>query len=503
MSESEAERSERDFESGGVRDGLTEHDPRLHSILLAGVGHAVIAVDPEARIFYWNRAAEDLYGWRAEEVLGRSVLEVTVPSLSEREAETILARLRAGEGWSGEFLVRRKDGSVFTALVTDRPVFDEQGEMAAIVGVNVDVSDRVRTEEALRESEARYRSVLELLPESVVVYAEGKILYANRAAARLVNLPGGDGLVGREIMDLLHPSQAEQLRDRMVEAQAGGAVRRGVVEEIRMPDGRARVLEISSAPINYGGEPARQAVVRDITERVRMEEELRRLAFHLDAIREEEQSRLAREIHDELGQILTGLKLDVAWLERRLQADPEAYPTREELVDRATELRRQVEEAMDSVRHVSSELRPTVLDDLGLEAGLEWLVAQFSRRFDGVCEARMRIPSAEDAPLGDSCSTALFRILQEALTNVLRHASASRVSIRAERVDGWLELAVEDDGVGFQPDAPRPDGSAGLLVMRERARGCGGRLDLRCEPGGGVTVTARIPLSVAEADTPS
>ncbi|WP_168735281.1 cache domain-containing sensor histidine kinase [Pseudothauera rhizosphaerae] len=225
---------------------------------------------------------------------------------------------------------------------------------------------------------------------------------------------------------------------------------------------------------------------RDALERALKESDERlryKLAVDLENVREEERARISREMHDELGQLLTGIRMEVSWLGKRLSS-------REgELACKADAVKMQIDQVIATVRRISAELRPLVLDDLGFAAAASWYVDQFSSR-TGLA-ATLDLP-AHEAPRGSPVASALFRILQESLTNAARHAGASRVSVRLSHAEGKWRLAVQDDGCGFDPAHARK-GGIGLVGMRERAAMLGGRLSVASTPGGGTLVEAIIP----------
>ena len=204
----------------------------------------------------------------------------------------------------------------------------------------------------------------------------------------------------------------------------------------------------------------------------------------LQSLREEERRRLARELHDEFGQALTGLKLDLAWLGRQLGTSAP------ELVGDTAAMAARVDTTVDAVRRIASQLRPAVLDDLGLVAALEWQAAEFERRSGVVCELDAQL---DDEAISEPTATAVFRVFQEALTNVVRHAQARRVEAAFARTDGRLTLRVRDDGVGLVAGATRRPGALGLAGMRERAAALGGEVTVRPAPGGGTLVTLVVP----------
>jgi signal transduction histidine kinase len=214
-------------------------------------------------------------------------------------------------------------------------------------------------------------------------------------------------------------------------------------------------------------------------------EELRALSSRLQSVREEESGRIAREIHDEVGQMLTALRMDVTWLEAGPESSRRTDP---EFSEKLESMKRLIETAAESVRRIMTDLRPAVLDELGLGAAVEWYVEEFRKRTGIQC----RLTSNLDGAAPDR-STALFRILQEALTNVARHSGATSVEVLLEAKEGRIRLEVTDNGRGIPEEKVSDSRSLGLLGMRERARSLGGEVSIRRVPGGGTTVEADIP----------
>jgi signal transduction histidine kinase len=229
-----------------------------------------------------------------------------------------------------------------------------------------------------------------------------------------------------------------------------------------------------------------------LAERQRAESELREsnrqlqsLSASLQNYREEERTRIARELHDELGQLLTGIRMEVSWLGGRL------LPEQSTLADKVTTVKGQIDRTIATVRRISSELRPLVLDDLGLSAAASWYADQFSSRTGLVVE--LSLPDV-DPERGDAVATALFRVLQESLTNVARHAQAEKVTVCLAFKNGVWSLSVSDDGLGFIPKPGEP-GDIGLVGMRERAQNLGGRFSVTSAPGQGTRIDVAIPAT--------
>jgi len=236
-------------------------------------------------------------------------------------------------------------------------------------------------------------------------------------------------------------------------------------------------------------------VVDDITERRQVEEQLRssreqlrNLAAYTQSVREEERIKIAREIHDELGQALTGLKMNLSWLDKKLSEAGDVVPR--SLLEEITSMSKLVDTTIQTVREISTELRPGVLDDLGLTAAIEWQLQEFQTRTGIRCNFTS---SPENITLDQDRSTAIFRIFQETLINVARHANATRVDISLKEEADNLILEVRDNGKGITESGISNSKSLGLLGMRERALFLGGEVKISGTPGKGTTITVRIP----------
>ena len=238
---------------------------------------------------------------------------------------------------------------------------------------------------------------------------------------------------------------------------------------------------------------ARQAEAKRAEEELRgSREQLRRLAAHLQSVREEERTRISREIHDGLGQALTGLKMDLSWLARKRDENQNSL-SQDSLREKIKSMLDVVDSIIQTVRTISTDLRPGVLDYLGLAAAIDWQVQEFEKRAQTKCKLSLQL---EEIPMDGSCSTAMFRIFQEALTNIARHAHATKVNISLERQDGNAILQVTDNGRGISQSKLSDPKSLGLLGMRERALLLGGEVHIRRNDGEGTTVIVRMPVEL-------
>jgi signal transduction histidine kinase len=273
--------------------------------------------------------------------------------------------------------------------------------------------------------------------------------------------------------------------------RAGQAEHDNQEYRILLPDGGVRWVLDSARMRHENGVIRIDGVVGDITQRKLAEEkarhafeQLRALAAHTEGVREEERKRVAREIHDQLGQALTALKIDLSGLLREFHSCDQAHP------GKAESILRLVDETIQSVRRISTELRPGILDDLGLVAAVEWAAEEFQARTGTEC--RLELPEG-DVAADPAQATAIFRIFQETLTNVARHANATRVDVRLADGNGGLVLEVRDNGAGISAEKLSQGQSLGILGMRERAALLGGVLAIRGAAGEGTAVEVRIP----------
>jgi len=237
-------------------------------------------------------------------------------------------------------------------------------------------------------------------------------------------------------------------------------------------------------------------MISDITDRKQADEQLRTsreqlraLSLYLESVREEERTNLAREIHDELGSLLTGLKIDLSWLAKKTSREQELTLAK---IKSMYEL---IDEAIQTVKRISTELRPGVLDDLGLSAAIEWAGQEFEKR----TEIKLEFTSGpKDIILDGDRSTAIFRIFQEALTNIVRHANATKVRISLKQDGDRVILRIRDNGKGIDKKQLSDPKAFGLIGMRERAMSKGGDVKISGTPGGGTTIIVSIPLKNME-----
>jgi PAS domain S-box-containing protein len=361
------------------------------------------------------------------------------------------------------------------------------GEVDAIV-VNRQGEEKVFT---LRGADHTYRVFVERMNEgAAVLSSDHTVLHCNGRFAQFLGARL-QSVIGSSMLDLVWPDDHPKL-----DALLRHAAQRNCRGEIRLQSRKGAPLSVhlSLNPLRLDSTRAVCLIASDLSETKRAEQELRasseqlrNLTAHLQSVREEERARISREVHDELGQSLTAVKMDLAWLAGRV-------PQRDgPMLKRIRSTQQLADSIIQAIRRISTELRPAVLD-LGLAAAVEWQVQEFEARSGIRCKVRLLTRQV----LASNASTAMFRIFQETLTNVARHAKATRAEVVLQKQRDRLVLLIHDNGRGFDQADPSLSKSLGLLGMRERAAILGGRVNISSAPGKGTTVTAWIPLRPPE-----
>jgi hypothetical protein len=467
---------------------------------LGSIGDAVIATDGEARITFLNSVASTLTGWQPEEARNRPLRDVfrIINEQTGLDADDEVRRvLEEGQtlAVSNNVELVARDGREIPVEHNAAPILAGGGKVIGVVLVFRDVGERRRAREATAEQAA----LLELTQDSVfVIDIDGRISFWSRGAEAMLGYTKSQA-TGKISHDLLHTEFAQPLDQINAELMRVGHWEGDLIKTAA--DGR-RIVVSSRWALQWGKRdqlPRILVIGSDITERKRAEEalllqkeQLRALAERLQCVREEDRKRVARDLHDQIGQILTAIKMDMTWMARHLPASEGA------VLARLTESVQLINDGVKSVRAICSGLRPGVLDDLGLAAAVEWQANEFASRNGVQCE--VSVPPV-DLHLDGDRATAAFRIFQECLTNIVRHAQAKSVRVSLVQEAEYILLVVEDDGVGFcESDLSHSLGSLGLLGMKERAQFCGGEVQISSSPGKGTTVTVRVPVDTPGAE---
>lgn len=363
--------------------------------------------------------------------------------------------------------------------------------------LSIDITERKKNEEEIRNSEEKRRLIMNAALDAIIcIDTAGYVTFWNPQAENIFGWTAAD-VMGKFLTDIIIPDRYKQRHDegmkRYLSTGQSQMLRRVNEFSGLRADRTEFPIELIVMPVQQGEEHFFCAFIRDITERINARkelqernEQLRNLSSYLQTVREEERTHIAREIHDELGQQLTVLKMDVASLRNKLKdTAPKIRQKTEDLVAIA-------DDAIQTIRRIITELRPGILDDLGLLAALEWQAKEFGQKTGIPCTFRSAL--AEDH-FPKAINTAVFRIFQESLTNVARHAGATRVDATLEYRDGTLLLEIRDNGKGISDARKNNKTSFGLLGMRERAQMLNGTFDIFAVPGGGTTIHLKIPFT--------
>ncbi len=457
----------------------------------SGTGIAII--EPDTTISLINREFERLTGYSKEDVEGTiSWRKLVAPEDREKMMEYHRRRREERDDVpaSYEFRFVRKDGEVRHGIIRVQVIPGSEQSMVSVI----DITERKRAQEKLKESEREKALILESSPAHIVYQnLNHDILWANRGAARSVNLTKDD-LQGRKCYEVWH-DRAEPCPDCPVRrAQETGRECEGEIV-----DKNDNVYIITGKP-TWDEDGNMTGVVEtslQINEQKNMEKKLREsrrklraLTERLQSLREDERRRLSRKIHDELGHQLTAMKIDLSRMKKEVGGGEDRTED-SSLQKRLDDMSGLVNEAIESVHQVASQLRPDALDDLGLEAVLQSEIERFQQR-TGIKTALYC--SAETSKLDEASATALFRVSQELLSNVARHAEASRVRVELKEEGDDIRLRVIDNGCGISPEEVAGDDSLGILGVRERIRALGGRVSIEGEPGEKTVAAVQVPL---------
>jgi PAS domain S-box-containing protein len=480
-------------------DKLLQSEERWTAVL-GSIGEAVIATDSEGRITFLNPVAAALTGWPAEEALhlpiGRVLKLINEESglTADNEVLRVLKNREILAVANHVDLVTR-DGREIAVEHSAAPIFAAEGKVIGVVLIFRDVAERRRERIATAEQAA----LLELTQDSVfAIDMEGRVQFWSRGAEVMLGYTKAEA-AGKIAHEMLCTEFSKPFAEITAQLMQLGHWEGDLIKTAK--DGR-RVVVAGRWALQWGkrGQPPRVLVVNsDITQRkqgeellVLQREQLRALADRLQRVREEDRKSVARDLHDQIGQILTAIKMDLAWMSRHLPA------SESDVLARLKESTQSIDNGVKAVRTICSGLRPGILDDLGLAAAIEWQAGEFSSRNDVLCQ--VSVPPV-DLHLDGDRATATFRIFQECLTNVIRHAQAKQVRVTLSQEDENIVLVVEDDGMGFRvSDLSSTLGSLGLLGMKERAQCCGGDVEISSSPGSGTTVTVRVPLDAPRAE---
>ena len=460
---------------------------------------AVIEFDKDLFIKRWSERAEEIFGWSISEALGKNVYDPDFPIIYIGDipgVDKINEQLMSGQVNRNFSLNRNytKDGKVIFNEWYNSVLKDEEGSVITILSLVQNVTERKIAEERIKQSEAHLSEAQRVakLGSWDLDLKSGRLIWSEE----LFNIFDADKQSFKETHDSF--LNFVDKRDRAIVLKTSTRTQKTgepftIEYHITTSTGEKRIIQERG----YGQKDENDKVIRlfgtaqDITERKKAEEtlqqsyeEIKRLTTHLQKIREEERVAIAREIHDELGQQLTAIKMDIAWIDKKIPDENKALKTKLKniigLLDGSNQ----------SIRRILSELRSRILDDHNLLEAIEWLCRQFSETTG--------IPVKLKAPEGtikieEQSATSLFRVCQEAFTNITRHAHAKNISVTISIIEENIILTIEDDGKGFDPATVQNKKSFGILGMRERILALSGKFELVSSPGNGTKISVTVP----------
>jgi PAS domain S-box-containing protein len=450
---------------------------------------AFLTLNSKGLIFEVNHSAVSLFEADRRELINARFAGYIVPEDVKRWYQIFSKILNSNRKYSCELAIRRMDGSDFPAHFDCMRMEDGSGDKTVRVAIS-DITEQKRAEAELRVSEEKFRAIFEGTRDGIVLINDaGMIVDCNQEFVRQAGMPSGQ-LKQMRIWDFRPADKVELAKSIFQEALKSGLA--GVAEfKYKKPDGKVIQVEARGTCLIIGSQTYLKCIVRDITDRKNVETELREyqrllreLAAQGASSREAELKHIAREVHDELGQLLTALRMDISLLRIQFGYDNPA------LMIMIKDMLVLVDKAIQGVRDVTANLHPPALD-MGIVPAIKWLAEDFTSRTGVSCDLQF----VDDQPrLDDTRTLTLFRIVQESLTNIARYAQATHVviTIKSSRED--ITIEVRDDGKGFDTHAIPTKQSFGLMGMKERALAVSGKVEVASSPGAGTVVLVDIPL---------
>jgi PAS domain S-box-containing protein len=448
------------------------------------------SLDAEGCFIDVNQAWLDLLQYPRNEVIGRWFGDFLAPQEVDAFRQRFQCFKATGEVHVDLEMVQRT-GSRIIVHIDGKTGHDENGQFKQTHCILHNITERKHVEKALNLEKENFRHSLDDSPLGVrIVTTEGDTIYANQT---ILNFYGYDSLGELQrtpLKDRYTPASYVQAQKRKHQRESGDLSASDYEISIVRKNGEIRHLQVFRKGVLWDGARQFQILYNDITERKKDEEEIRKskklledLHKHLDEIRENERAQISREIHDQIGQSLTALKLDLNWMEKYIkETNPETVAKFQDMIELVTG-------TIKDVQRISSDLRPGILDDLGLAAAIEWYSDEFEKRSGIRCSLKL-----DDSIFGDpQKNLVFFRVLQEALTNVIRHANASSVTIKLHQTQKGTTLTIQDNGIGITAEMIESTKALGLMGMRERVRQFDGKVDVSSKKGQGTKLTVFIP----------
>jgi len=478
------------------------HSHELMTYIIEHNRSAVAVHDRDLKFVYVSKRYLTDYKVKHEDVIGKHHYDV-FPDLPQKWMEVHQKALK-GEILSAEDdPYPREDGTIDWTRWECRPWYENDGSVGGIIVYTEIINERKRVEQELKENELNFRDLVGNLMDGVAIADDnGNHLFVNQNFSKITGYSETE-LLKMTGWDLSVPEDLANLENKMKDRVQGKPVDAAYERIIVRKDGTELPVEMSTTTTIWQGEKRPLAIIRDISERKQAEQDkdillhqvqeandrLKSLSRDLINSQEAERKRISQELHDELGQAMTAISLDLGIIEQNLH--PETPP---EIRERLSDTKKNTNDLDQMIGELALDLRPSLLDDLGLLPTLNWYVERFSQRTE--IEVVVEV-NGEEKRLPDEIATALYRIIQEALTNVVKHAKAKKVDLRIDKRAGVVMVIIKDDGRGFELDnlhlpetSPR---SLGLISMADRTALVGGDFRIYSKPGEGARIEIEIP----------
>jgi len=474
-----------------AEDALHDSEERLSNFMESATDNFIL-LDSEMKVTEINKSALNLIKMKKPKALNKNYLDI-FPNIKDLEKYKKFRKIHeTGKPlFIEDFIPPGKFGKLHLSLKAFKV-----GEGLGII--TTDMTERILAEEALQESEQFNKTIVTSVGEGIIVYDQDlRYMAWNSFMEELTGLPP-EVVLKKHASEILPDLFYKDIVKLLKRALSGELVHSEDTAYYIPELDKEGWISISYSPhISVSGKTIGVvAIIRDITIRKKADDELkasreqlRNLATHLETAREEERKQIAYEIHDDLGQSLTALKIDLSWITKRMDLKQTV------LIERSESMSALIDATINKVRTLSSQLRPSILDHFGLVAAIEWQAEEFEKRTSIPCNI---VAEPKDFVLDDYISTGIFRIFQETITNVTRHAHATKVDVSLKLKNGGLELIVSDNGVGITQEQINDHSAFGLMGIRERANFAGGEAEIIGSENNGTTITVTVPLSNKE-----
>ncbi len=426
-------------------------------------------------IIYANQSFVAMTGYTMEELLGQN------PRFLQREDNdqpgilTLRTAIKENRDVCAIIRNYRKDGALFWNEVYVSPVYNKQHNITHYIGVQNDVTRRIKMDKLLSNNEAKLRAIFNNVMDGIIITDKDAYIESLNPSVEKMFGYSINELIGKSIEQLISKDKLQQVNLNIEELTDQATEACGLRK-----NGKDFPVKLGISKVNFDQYALLIFTIQDISECKQAENALRKLSRHLELAREEERSWIAREIHDELGSKLTALKMGLSWLGEKLTKQSPAYE------NKITTMHQQIDNAIHTVQQIATDLRPSILDHLGLSAAIEWQIDNFRQQSGLTCH--LSIPE-QAIEIDEQRATAIFRITQESLTNIIRHAHATTVKLDIQAIDNKLSLSITDNGKGMTILQMNNPEKFGIQGMHERAKHFGGEFSIKSSPGKGCTMT--------------